>query len=196
MSTGQADSRNTQREYQWVSGLKMAHPWRYQRHLRRPPLWRLRRVENSGRQSGSGSRFEEIDQIDQIRYSVQTISRSATMIARNGWISFSLCDSPAAAWHSNLHLLFGGGVSPVQEPRTDAAGRRGFGRSRSRARAGSCSKEKTANSSSPPESPHSPLAHGRGRRRLHDQHLDPRVDVFQSFLVSCQAVRTFGLGAL
>jgi hypothetical protein len=29
MSTGQADSRNMQREYQRVSGLKMAHAWRY-----------------------------------------------------------------------------------------------------------------------------------------------------------------------
>jgi hypothetical protein len=29
MSLGQADSRNIQREYQWVLRLKMAHAWRY-----------------------------------------------------------------------------------------------------------------------------------------------------------------------
>jgi len=32
---------------------------------------------------------------------VQTISRSATMIARKRRISFSLSDSPTAVWHSN-----------------------------------------------------------------------------------------------
>jgi hypothetical protein len=60
------------------------------------------------------------------RYTVQTISLSATMIPGKGRIFFSLWGPPTAGMALKLHLVFCGGVPPVREPRTAAAGRSGL----------------------------------------------------------------------
>ena len=54
---------------------------------------------------------------------MQTISRSATMIARKRADVLWFEGVAHRGMALDLHLLLGGGVSPVQEPRMDTAGR-------------------------------------------------------------------------